>query len=351
MRCCVFLVVGGSVRFGVGSPAASGDEASARESLVGKGLDRKASYYVLASEIAFSRALSVARTVRGRLREAIEDQRAFERQKQQHRGNIRSLIAERRRVNGRLAGVRDILENNRLIARLNELTVQIERYSDGSVYHEEEQHRELEVGRARQEYLKETTKLRRLADQTSEGYAGLAEDPEVVAALAEINQTSKRPVSLGPRPTFARHLKQLLKLESAITIEKIVLKSKHGVMWVDVSLNGKESKAMVFDTGASFISLPAELAALVGLHPTENDPIVYMGVADGRTVEARRMVLDSVQLAEFTVRHVDCLVLPAEAKDAPALLGGSFLRHFIFQVDPTARVLTMSRVDPTAKTP
>ncbi len=76
-----------------------------------------------------------------------------------------------------------------------------------------------------------------------------------------------------------------------------------------------------------------------------------MGVADGRTVEARRMVLDSVRLAEFTVRNVDCLVLPAEAKGAPALLGGSFLRHFVYQVDSTAKVLTMFRVDPTAKTP
>ena len=351
MRCWVFCLTGGSLLLALGSSVTWGDEESARESLVGKGLSRKASYYVLASEIEFSRALSNARKVRGSLREALENQQAFERQKQQHRGNMRRLIAERRRLNRQLAGVRNVLENNRLIARINELNTQIERYSVGSVHHEEEQHRELEVGRARQEYLKETTKLRRLADQTNQGYTRLAEDPEVVAALAEINQTRKRPVSLGPRPIFARHLKQLRKLESAITTEKIALKPQIGVMWVDVSLNGTASKAMIFDTGESFITLPAELAAPAGLHPTENDPIVYMVVADGRRVEARRMVLESVRLAEFTVHNIDCLVLPTEAKEALPLLGGSFLRHFIFQVDQTARVLTMSRVDPTAKTP
>ncbi len=260
------------------------------------------------------------------------------------RKNIRAYIGERRRLTGQLKRVTDVLKNNRLIARINDLTERIERYSEGGIQHDDEQLIAAEVGRARQKYMRDVRSLRNLVDKTKAEYARLAAEAAITAAIAELNQTARRPLALGPRPNFAKHLKQLQKLEDAIVTEKIKLRSASGVLWVEVALNGDSAKSMVFDTGASLVSLPTEMAAALGLHPTENDPILHVGLADGRTVEAKRMVLDSVRVGEFTVRHVDCVVMPAGQRNVPPLLGGAFLRHFVYEVDPSAKTLTLSKV-------
>ncbi len=345
--CSVALLVGGGLLIG-GSLSLAAD-LSAHEQLVARGLSKKASYYVLASEIDFSKRLPSARKTRGKLNEALKKQADFEEQKQQHRKKIREYVAERMRLANRLASTGDVVKQNRLIARLNFLNEQIELYTAGGVYHDEEMHVAAELGRARQEFVTLVSELRALVDKTVADYAALSANPGVQAALAELNKTSKRPLALGPRPNYARNLKQLAKMEQAIVTESIKLHPTKGVLWLDVSLNGRPAKRMVFDTGASMVTLPFEWAAELGLHPTENDPVAHMSVADGRTVRATRMTLDSVRVGDFEVRNVSCVVMPAGLTNVPPLLGQAFLRHFISKFDAGAGELHLSRVDPTAR--
>ena len=345
--CGAALLVGGGFLIG-GSLAHAGD-LSPHEELVARGLSKKASYYVLPSEIEFNKRLPDARKTRGKLSEALKKQADFEDQKQQHRRNIRDHVAERMRLANRLAGTGDVVKQNRLIARLNYLNEQIELYTAGGVFHDEEKHIAAEAGRARQEFVTLVAELRALVDKTDAGYAALATNPGVQAALAELSKTSKRPLALGPRPNYARNLKQLAKMERAIVTESIKLHPKNGVLWLDVSLNGRAAQRMVFDTGASTVTLPFEWAAELGLHPTENDPVARMSVADGRTVRATRMTLDSVRVGDFEVRSVSCVVMPADLTNVPPLLGQAFLRHFISTFDAGAGELHLSKIDPTAR--
>ncbi len=345
--CGVALLMGGELLIG-GSLAVAVD-LSADEQLVARGLLKRASFYVLPSEIAFSKRLPDARKTRGQLSKALKNQADFEQQKQKHRKNIREYVAERMRLANRLASTGDVVEQNRLIGRLNFLSEQIALYTSGGIFHEEEMHIAAELGRARQDFVTLVGDLRALVDKTDAEYKALAASAGVQAALAELSKTSKRPLVLGPRPNYARNLKQLAKMEQAIVTKSIKLHPKNGVLWLDVSLNGRGARRMVFDTGASMVTLPFEWAAELGLHPTENDPVARMSVADGRTVRATRMTLDSVRVGDFEVRNVSCVVMPADLTNVPPLLGQAFLRHFISKFDAGAGVLHLSRVDLTAK--
>ncbi len=347
IACGVALLVGGGIL--IAGSAASAADLSAHEQLVAQGLSKKASYYVLPSEIELNKRLPEARKTRGKLSEALKKQADFGVQKQQHRKNIREYVAERMRLANRLAGTRDAVKQNRLIGRLNFLNEQIELYTAGGVYHDEEMHIAAELGRARQDFVTLVTELRALVDTTDAEYAALSASPSVQSALDELNKTSKRPLALGPRPNYARNLKKLAKMEQAIVTKSIKLHTGGGVLWLDVSLNGRPAKRMVFDTGASMVTLPFDWAAELGLHPSENDPVARMSVADGRTVRATRMTLDSVRVGDLEVRNVTCVVMPAGLTNVPPLLGQAFLRHFISRFDAGAGELHLSRVDPTVR--
>ncbi|MCH7651893.1 MAG: PDZ domain-containing protein, partial [Nitrospinae bacterium] len=128
-------ILGGGLLIG-GSLALAAD-LSPHEQLVARGLSKKASYYLLPSEIDFNKRLPDARKTRGKLSEALKKQAGFEERKQQHRKNIREYVAERMRLANRLAGTGDVAKQNRLIARLNFLNEQIELYTAGGVFHDE----------------------------------------------------------------------------------------------------------------------------------------------------------------------------------------------------------------------
>ncbi len=345
--CSVALLVGGGLV--IAASAAYAADLSAHEQLIARGLSKKASYYVLPSEIEFSKRLPHARKTRGKLSEASKKQADFEDQKQQHRKNIREYVAERMRLANRLASTGNVVKQNRLIARLNFLNEQIELYTAGGVYHDEEMHIAAELGRARQDFVTLVSELRAMVEKTDAEYTAMAANPGVQSALDELNKTSKRPLALGPRPNYARNLKQLAKMEQAIVTKSIKLHPAKGVLWLDVSLNGRPAKRMVFDTGASMVTLPFEWAAELGLHTTENDPVAHLSVADGRTVRATRMTIDSVRVGDFEVRNVSCVVMPDGLTNVPPLLGQAFLRHFISRFDAGAGELHLSRVDPTAR--
>ena len=112
---------------------------------------------------------------------------------------------------------------------------------------------------------------------------------------------------------------------------------------VDVLLNG-EHFMMGLDTGASAVTLPAEVAAKLNIAPGEQDPTVQMQLADGNTIEGKQMTLKTVRVGRFTVPDVTCVVLQKGLPEAPLILGGSFLNHFIVKLDPAANELRLTQI-------
>ncbi|SIO37009.1 clan AA aspartic protease, TIGR02281 family [Singulisphaera sp. GP187] len=91
--------------------------------------------------------------------------------------------------------------------------------------------------------------------------------------------------------------------------DRIPLKKDGGVYWLDVSFNGK-TKSLVYDTGASSISISLAMAAEIGLKPRKGDEDVSCQVADGSIVSARKTTVASVKVGKFAVTNVECVVVP-----------------------------------------
>ena len=197
----------------------------------------------------------------------------------------------------------------------------------------------------REAYIQALIDLRALADSTAKSYEELAEDAEVKDALAALSKPNRPKVMLGPSRTHLANVKILEKAEAGILTETIQLRSDNGVFWVDVTLNGKVTIPMVFDTGAGILSLGKADAAKAGLVPSPSDRTITLQVADGSSHEAKMMTLDSVRVGKFTVRNVECAVSSEEKSNVPPLLGGPFLKHFTFKMNQAAGTVTFTKIE------
>jgi clan AA aspartic protease (TIGR02281 family) len=105
-----------------------------------------------------------------------------------------------------------------------------------------------------------------------------------------------------------------------------------GVMVVEVTLNDRVSAPFVIDTGASDVSIPAELAARLGIRIGPETPYRRYTTANG--IIAKPLVtLDSVQAGEARLEQVQASI--SSTMDV-GLLGGAFFNNFTFQIDPAA---------------
>ena len=108
-------------------------------------------------------------------------------------------------------------------------------------------------------------------------------------------------------------------------------------------LNG-EHFLMGLDTGASAVSLPADVAQKLKITPGDQDPTVQLQLADGDIIEGKQTSLKTVRVGRFTVDDVTCVVLQPGLSNAPLILGGSFLNHFVVKLDPAANELHLTQI-------
>jgi clan AA aspartic protease (TIGR02281 family) len=107
---------------------------------------------------------------------------------------------------------------------------------------------------------------------------------------------------------------------------------------------------MTVDSGAAVVTLSWKTAEQSGLTPGPADPGSTLTIANGKAVTVKMMVLESVQVGPFVVHNVECAVLPQSLSDAPNLLGGTFLRHFVYNSDLANGELHMTQLtEPTKK--
>jgi clan AA aspartic protease (TIGR02281 family) len=196
-----------------------------------------------------------------------------------------------------------------------------------------------------EEYISALLSLSDQAEAIAHRYEVLAADAATVSALAAVNKQMLigAAVKLGPSSALAGALPFIRKERQALDSATIKFKIEGGVPVVNVTLNGKATRTMVFDSGAAIVSLCWDTAQQAGLTPGNDDPVIKLTTASGAVVDARLMTLKSVRLGQFTVENVHCTVLP-RAVIGPDLLGGTFLRNFGVRLDLAKQELHLSQL-------
>jgi clan AA aspartic protease (TIGR02281 family) len=328
-------------------PAAPGaaEEPSGEGAMKKHGLRRSGTTYVLADEAEVEAKLKEGRALYKRLVDARLCQRQVEQAVAEDRMMIQGLTQQRMVLNQQLSRPMTAQENNRLVGTINGLTDQIDLIRQQSPSAATVQEVAARVPVQREAYVQAVLDVRRLVDQITQTYAELAKEEEVTSALSALNRKSKAKLTLGPSRTFQSNAKMLQKTESSVLSEAIPVRREGGIYWLDVTFNGKVTRPMAYDTGASTVVLPATMAAEIGLKPGAGDPTTRVQVADGSVIEVKQMTIPSVRVGKFTVKDVPCVVMPADRSSATALLGQTFLQNFTHKFNSATGSLVLTRVE------
>ena len=100
------------------------------------------------------------------------------------------------------------------------------------------------------------------------------------------------------------------------------------------------------DTGASIMMLRKDVAKKLGLDLDTAKFDMQVQLADGRKVNAKYVVLESVKVQNSEALNVDAAVLLDEADISfgEGLLGMSFLSRFNFKVDQKEKKLILEKL-------
>ncbi len=137
------------------------------------------------------------------------------------------------------------------------------------------------------------------------------------------------------------------KMYEASKPRKAVFSHDARGMTIGVTLNNRVEAKMVLDTGAALILITRGVAKKLGIDLNKLKSNTKVLVADGRSVDASYIVLDSVKVEYSEVRNVAALVLMEEGGDlgfGDGLLGMSFLRNFNFKIDQKEKRLILERL-------
>ena len=136
--------------------------------------------------------------------------------------------------------------------------------------------------------------------------------------------------------------KRLAVLEHELQEQDIPYEEDSGHVIVKATINGRLSGRFLLDTGATLVTMSDAFALRAKLDLPETTSL-KMTVADGRHVDARAVLLHSMSVGDATVSNVVVAVVPTEpAPGLDGLLGMSFLREFLINLDPVGQKLVLS---------
>ena len=312
-----------------------------------KGLRKSGTTYVLPAESDVQKRLNAARALHRSASAAAAQKREYDREVAAGQIEMRQIEQQLLVLNQNLAqGGFATAQHNQLVGMINTLSLQL----DAMRRQGSDDTRQVVAARlatGREQFIQAVLDLRQLVDKTNKRYKELADDAAVKAALEGLNaaQTGKTRFALGPSRGYLDNEKQLERFEGLVLTADVPLRREGGVYWVDVTFNGRLMRPMIFDTGASIVVLPSDLAAQVGLTPGPGAPVVTVHVADGSEVKAHKMVVPSLRVGKFAVENVECVVMPPGKKDVAPLLGQTFQRNFSIKFNPDAGKLVLSKVE------
>ena len=341
------VVVLGAV--GASSQESAPTESRPEEVLKKNELKRSRSIWVHEGETAALRDLRDAKELYLQFRTALAQQQQFEQGSnnpkaivEQLRAGIAELNQERAVLGQQIDNLgpsignavvdrhrNDLIqEQNRRageIDRLNNQIQEIDQQKDQ--YKEASQQANVEINSLHEKLTKSIEELRKSVDKVTAKYTQLEKNAEVAGALAALAEASKTKQKLGPSKELLDAVKQLKAFERLVTRESVEPDRENGVYHVQVWLNEKGPFRMVFDTGAGITTIPAKIAAQIGLEPRPDDPTIQLEVADGNKVAAKKVTIPKVKVGKVTVTNVECAVMPADRGDVSLLLGQTFIEH------------------------
>jgi clan AA aspartic protease (TIGR02281 family) len=298
--------------------------------LEGKGLQKSGNWLVVPEEVQFGQALHEGYVKKGKMLQAQEQARHAETSGQSKKLELARLIAQLAQVQKRYSSARTPRDRNAAIQEINSVTAKIVGLQAADP---EKKTRQAwaTVTTLIGEFTEMVLKLRRQYDALLPRYADLARDPDVKTAIERLNQPGEAQYALGPSTS---QRKRLEGLESLVLADSVPIRRGSDGLWhVSVIVNGKRSDEMAIDSGASIVMLPMRTAQAAGITVGPSAPVVHMVMASGGQVEAKVVMADSLRVGRFVAENVECTVLPEQLKDAPALLGQSFLQRFRQTID------------------
>lgn len=311
------------------------------EMLKSKGLSKVGILYVLEGDAKINEAMRQLRVAKKNYDDDNKKRLELEKQVKMAKAAISDWDYQYRALNEKLGQTQDAFQHNKIIGEINSL---VSKMKEGIQYKDEREKDLAKLGSSRDAYVGAVLEVGDTVDKTQKEYEALAKDDDVKTAITQINDKAKPKVKLGPSPEFTQSLAFVKLQRGQVTSAIVKINSEGNVPHVDVTLNGKITRSMVLDSGASFVALTSDLAKSLGLVPGPNDVKIKLTLADGKVVEAHQMMLKNVRVGSFVVDNVECAVLPESLVAADNLLGGSFLRNFVYKLDPVAGELHMSQV-------
>jgi clan AA aspartic protease (TIGR02281 family) len=367
------------VGFLAASTAAARQAPETRPEDVLKGFDlkRSGSIWILSKEAAFLKDYKDAQALSQEVSQGVEQQQAMELGGQERKAYVEQLRQQQILLNQQIEQISQQLsqlvmppggnnfvaiqrnqladQNNRLVAAANQVASQLKNLEGEGAEQAKDQKLQLnaEVAQKRESYIQAIMDLRKAADEIQAKYKGLAANQEVAKALEALNASTKNKQKLGPSPQFLAAVKRLGRSEGSVASDTVEVQQEGGVHVVNVMLNGKVLKPMVYDTGASVVTISTALATQIGLKPRPDDPTRDLTTADNTVVKAKIITVPSVRIGKITLTNVECAVMPPEKGDVTPLLGRSFLgRLDEHKITKGGKALYMSMLDlskPAAK--
>lgn len=123
--------------------------------------------------------------------------------------------------------------------------------------------------------------------------------------------------------------------------------SKGGqVILLNTVINGKIEAKLALDTGAAVVMLSRKIAKELGVDLEKAEPDMKMQVADGRHVNAKHVLLESIKVQGAEEMNVDAVVLLEEVSgiNTDGLLGMSFLKRFNFEINHVEQKLILKKI-------
>jgi clan AA aspartic protease (TIGR02281 family) len=317
-------------------------ESAARAKLSEMGLHVSHSGLSLVDEKELAKAFAEALALKRKLVTAAKEQRGGEQEIEELQANMRQRLQNSVELNAQLANGRNsVVEHNQLAGAVNANNSTIKLLEQ-----EQEQAKKQidgvrkKANAAREGYVQQVAEIRALVERLSQRYTALNADADAQRALAEWNAAANTKFEIKPSSYFLNSVKKLESLEKTVISEKIPLRREGNSYFATVVINGKPPQEMIVDTGASSVVLPYSVAIECGVKPEESTATVIATVADGSKVKSKLIQLDSIRVGKFTAEHVECVVLPPGAKNAPTLLGMTYLSRFNFSINGTELVLS-----------
>jgi clan AA aspartic protease (TIGR02281 family) len=319
--------------------------------LTSKGLTRVGLYYLLPGDVSLRDKLRATRAAKAQLDLAMGKRTSVEKTIRSALDALEAAEAQEHDLGSKMerVGTNATGTYNLYVRQSNDLELreqQLRQYI---------QDREFELTRfivPTEQYVTALNDTFDSMEPTAAQYDVLTADPKIKDALSRLNAKATAKYRLGPSPDFATNLPLIRKEQALVLSAAVKFSNTANVPQLEAVFNGKLRVTVVFDSGASMVSVPWEIAQKLGIAIASSNKKIESKLANGKIVKGTLATLESLQVGPFVVRDVECEVGDPSEKGGLCLLGGSFLRYFIYRMDLAGGQVFMTQVrgNPTATT-